>query len=237
MLTKTNEIRIKKHFKKFLEHRIESIEKLSARDLEINPFLISTIKHQFNINSTYDLAEWLVKQRIERGTVTGFGNTLQNIAKEFSNEKPFPGLTMRLKKNGKTYNLMIKSGPNPYPMQPAKDMEKILLDSKKTDPNSIPIFCMCYGNEDAVSSVVKTHMNNVKRLVGKEFWAFISGDPNCRKKILTIAKELGDNYKDQNGNSINNLIELKIKYVEKELKKLYGNEQQAFWKNIFQDIY
>ena len=132
---------------------------------------------------------------------------------------------------------MIKSGPNPYPMQPAKDMEKILLDSKKIDSNSIPIFCMCYGNEDAVSSVVKTHMNNVKRLVGKEFWAFISGDPNCRKKILTIAKELGDNYKDQNGNSINNLIELKIKYVEKELKKLYGNEQQAFWKNIFQDIY
>ena len=103
MLTKTNEIRIKKHFKKFLEHRIESIEKLSARDLEINPFLISTIKHQFNINSTYDLAEWLVKQRIERGTVTGFGNTLQNIAKEFSNEKPFQGFNKitRLKKNGK----------------------------------------------------------------------------------------------------------------------------------------
>ena len=237
MLTKTNEIRIKKHFQNFLNHRIESIQKLAARDLELNPFLISTIKHQFNINSTYDLAEWLVKQRIERGTVTGFGSTLQNIAKEFSNEKPFPGLTMRLKKNGKTYNLMIKSGPNPYPMQPAIDMERILLDSKKTEPNSIPIFCMCYGNEEKVSSVVKNHMSKVKRLVGKEFWAFISDDPNCRKKILAIAKELGDNYKDQNGNSINNLIELKIKYVEKELKKLYGSKQDAFWKNIFQDIY
>jgi len=216
---------------------MESIENLSARDLEINPFLMSTIQHQIQIDSPYDLAEWLVKQRIERGIVTGFGKTLQNIAKEFSSEKPLPGLTMKLKKNGKTYNLMIKSGPNPYPMQPAKDMQQILLNTKKIEPNSIPIFCMCYGNEEAVSAIVKTYMADVKRLVGREFWEFISGDPNCRKKILIIAKELGDNYKDKKGNSLNELIERKIKYVEKELKKLYEGDQKTFWKNIMEDVY
>ena len=96
---------------------------------------------------------------------------------------------------------------------------------------------MCYGNEEAVSAIVKTYMADVKRLVGREFWEFISGDPNCRKKILIIAKELGDNYKDKKGNSLNELIERKIKYVEKELKKLYEGDQKTFWKNIMEDVY
>jgi len=140
MISKTIEIRIRRNFENFLNRRMKSIENLSARDLELNPFLIASIKHQLQIDSPYDLAEWLVRQRIERGTVTGFGKTLQNIAKEFSSEKPLSGLTMKLKKNGKTYNLMIKSGPNPYPMQPAKDMQRILLDTKRIEPDSIPIF-------------------------------------------------------------------------------------------------
>ena len=42
----------------------------------------------------------------------------------------------------------------------------ILLDTKKVEPNSIPIFCMCYGNEEAVSNIIKTYMKDVKRLVG-----------------------------------------------------------------------
>ena len=50
------------------------------------------------MDTAYDLAEWLVRQRIERGIVTGFGMTLQQIAKEFSNERPLPDLTIRVKK-------------------------------------------------------------------------------------------------------------------------------------------
>jgi len=96
---------------------------------------------------------------------------------------------------------------------------------------------MCYGNEEAVSNIIKTYMSDVKRLVGKEFWEFISDDPDCQEKILIIAIELGNNYKDKKDNSLKEVIERKIKYVEKELKKLYGSDQKTFWKNVLEDVY
>ena len=237
MISDVIEIRIRTHFENFLDSRIKSIEKLSAWDLEINPFLIASIKNQIKIDTSYDLAEWLVRQRIERGTVTGFGNTLQNIAKEFSTEDPLPGLTMKLKKDGKIYNIMIKSGPNPYPMQPAIDMQRILLETKKIEPKSTPIFCMCYGNVERISGIVKSYMSEVKQLIGKEFWEFISGDPKCQSKILSIAKTVGNDYKDKKGNSLNEVIERKIKYVDSELKKLYGTDKETFWTNVLEDVY
>lgn len=231
------EVHIKKHFADFLDDRIRSIEKLSIWDFELNPFLVACIKHQMEIETPEELSEWLVKQRIERGLVTGFGNTLQKIAKEFSKEKPYPGLTMKLKKNGKTYNLMIKSGPNPYPMQPAIDMQRILLESKKEDPHSIPIFCMCYGNEGAISGIITKYLSEVKHLIGKDFWAFISGDPDCEQKILEIAREVGINFRDKEGNTLDQITVKKIKYIEAELKKLYGNDNKTFWKHVLEDIY
>jgi len=237
VIESTVEIRIKKHFKNFLDTRMNSIENLSIWDMEINPFLIAVVKSQLRLKTPHDLAEWLVKQRIERGLVTAFGKTLQTVAKEFSSEKTLPGLTMKLKKAGKTYNMMIKSGPNPYPMQPAIDMQRILLDTRKKEPSSIPIFCMCYGNEEAVSNIVKTYMNEVKHLVGKDFWEFISGDKNCQQKILTIAKDIGNDYRDKKGNSLNEVIERKIKNIEEELKQLYGYNNSKFWSNVLEDTY
>lgn len=74
---------------------MNSIENLSIWDMEINPFLIAVVKSQLRLKTPHDLAEWLVKQRIERGLVTAFGKTLQTVAKEFSSEKTLPGLTMK----------------------------------------------------------------------------------------------------------------------------------------------
>ena len=237
MISSVMEIKIRSHFEKFLSSRMKSIENLSANDLEINPFLIGLLKNQLGFVTQYDIAKWLVNQRIERGIVTGFGKTLQNIAKEFSYEKPLPGLTMKLKKNDLIYNLMIKSGPNPYPMQPAIDMQKILLNTKLVEPKSIPVFCMCYGNEDAISEIVKKYMTDVDILIGKDFWEFLSDDPNCQKKILQIAGDLDNNYKDKKGNTVKEISKRKIEYVEEELKKLFGADEKIFWKKILEDVY
>lgn len=231
------EVHIRKHFRCFLNDRIHSIAKLTIWDFELNPFLIACVKNQMKLKTPEELAQWLVRQRIERGLVTGFGKTLQKIAKEFSKEEPLPGLTMKLKRNRTVYNLMIKSGPNPYPMQPAIDMQRILLETKKQDPKSIPIFCMCYGNENALSNIVKTYMNEVKHLVGKDFWAFISEDPECEKKILKIAKEEGNGFRDKEGNTLYHMVEKKIKYMEMELKKLYGSDNNTFWEHVLEDVY
>ena len=234
--TKATEIRIRNHLEAFLANKFKSIADMSAWDLGINPFLIAVVRSQLKMDTAYDLAEWLVRQRIERGIVTGFGMTLQQIAKEFSNERPLPDLTIRVKKEDKIYNFMIKSGPNPYSMQAARNMQRILLATKKTDPGSTPIFAMCYGDEESISGVVKTHLGDVRQMIGKDFWEFVSGDPGCQRKILQIASEVGRDYKDSRGNSLNRIIEDKIKYVEGELIKLYGGKND-FWRNVMDGVH
>ena len=72
-------IAIKQNTRKFLEDRISAIEKLRFENIELNPFLIASIKNQFNMKKHRDLAEWVVNQRVERGLVTAFGGILQKL--------------------------------------------------------------------------------------------------------------------------------------------------------------
>ena len=89
------------HVSNFLETRLRTTQKISLGDFEINSFLISAARKQLGMKNQKDLARWIVNQRSERGLVTSFGRTLQNIAKAFANEPTMPGFTMTLKKNGK----------------------------------------------------------------------------------------------------------------------------------------
>ena len=95
---------------------------------------------------------------------------------------------------------------------------------------------MCYGDEESISGVVKTHLGDVRQMIGKDFWEFVSGDPGCQRKILQIASEVGRDYKDSRGNSLNRIIEDKIKYVEGELIKLYGGKND-FWRNVMDGVH
>jgi len=231
------EISIRKHVKDFLKNRIKKIGEIHVRDFDFNPILIAAIKNQMKLNTARDLAEWLINQRVERGTVTAFGMTLQKIAKEFSDEEPLSGFTMKLKKNGKTYNILITSGPNPFAKPQAIDAQYRLLNSKKIEPNSIPILGMCYGNEEVVSSIVKNEMSEITYYAGRDFWNFISGNKNCRDEIITIVKETGDSFEDKDGNSIKKILDSKITQIEEELKNMFGEKPEEFWKNTLHDIY
>lgn len=236
MISTTIETRIRMHIENFIAKKIDTVIGLSMSDFELNPFFIATVRNQLQINTPRDLAQWLIQQRMERSMVTGFGSTLQNIAKEFSNEKPLPHLTAKMTRNGKTYNLIIKSGPK-HNLPVTQSIQRILLNTKNIEPDSIPIFGMCYGNEDSVGGIVKKYASEVKQLVGKDFWKFLSNDPTCYDKILKIATDVGTNYRDKNGNSLAQVLERKMKYMEKELKKLYSDESNGFWNNVLGDAY
>jgi len=237
LIDASQEISIELHIEQFLKNRIKKIKTLRFKDLEINPILIATIKNQMGLKTQHDLADWLVRQRIERGTVTSFGLILQEIAKEFSNEESLPGFTMKIKKDGKNYNLLITSGPNPYARPQAVAIVEKFLRSKKIESGSIPILCMCYGNEKAISSIVKNDMKEVRHLIGRDFWEFISDDRNCRDKILKISKEAGERFQKKNELSLKKAIEKKVNNIEQELKEWYGTELETFWKNVLYDAY
>lgn len=230
MIAKDIELQIQMHFEHFLDNKITSIMNLSISDLDINIFLVASVRNQLRIKTSYDLSEWLVRQRLERSMVTSLGSTLQNIAKEFSNEKPLPNLTARIIRDQKIYNLIIKSGSN-HNVQVTRDIQRILLQTKNKEPDSIPIFGICYGQESMISSIVKKYTNGIHVLIGNDFWSFISEDPNCYKRILKIASEVDQNYRDPNVGFLSDVIEQKIKYVDQELQKMYGNNNN-FWKGI-----
>ena len=230
-------IAVKRQTRKFLKDRISGIEKLRLDDIELNPFLIASIKNQFGMKNQNDLAKWIINQRIERGLVTAFGGVLQKIAKEFANQPTQPGFTITLKKNGKKYNIIITSGPNPYAATQATDLRNRMMESKRRDPNSIPILGMCYGNDDVVSSVVKKELKEIKYFAGKEFWSFISGDKNCRDEIIKIMYETANRFQDSENRNIEKVTKLKIEEFKDALEYKFGKDPNKFWKNLFRDIY
>lgn len=234
MINTAAKIRIKIHFEDFLANKFRAIKGLSLSDFDINPFLIATVQSQLGMTAPRDLAEWLVRQRVERSMVTGFGPILQRIAREFSNEKPLPNLTARITRDGRIYNLIIKSGSK-HNLPVIQSIQRFLLNSKKSEPDSIPIFGMCCGNENTIGSIVKKHGSNVKQLVGKEFWTFISNDSQCYNAILEIAADVGSKYTDPDGATLQQIIDRKISYIETELKKLYTDSPEGFWRAMLKD--
>ena len=233
---KSIELNIRMYFENFLDNRIATIMDLSLSDFDINPFLIATVRDQLGISTPLDLARWLITQRLERSMVTGFGSTLQNIAKEFSNKKPPQNVTASITRDGKTYNLIIKSGSN-HNVQVARNIRQVLLNSKSTEPDSIPVFGICCGDEGDVGTIVKKHMDGIQILSGRRFWDFISQDPECYRKILQIASEVGRIHRDPDAGTLEEAIMKKTKHLESELKKIYGDLDNDFWSNILGDMH
>ena len=230
------ELNIRTHFETFLDKKITAIMDLTLSEIDVNPFLLSTIHHQLNLKTSQDLSKWMIMQRLERSMVTGFGSTLQNIAKEFSTDKPLPNLTAKIIRNGKTYNFVIKSGPN-HNVQVVQNIRRILLHSKTIESDSIPVFGICYGNESIVGSIVKKYTKGIQVLIGKHFWDFISEDQNCYKKILEIASSVGKNYKDPDVGSLGEVISHKIEEFSSELKKIYGDTDVKLWSGMLEGKY
>ena len=225
------------HINEFLEKRLKRIQKIYLEDYKINSFLISAVKNQLGMKNQMDLARWIVTQRSERGLVTAFGRVFQKIAKEFTNEPTTPGFTMTLKKNGKKYNIIVTSGPNPYSERQAADIRRQFIDSKQYDVTSIPVLGMCYGDNKAVSNIVKVTLKGMQYYTGRKFWEFISGEERCRDEILKIIEKAADDFQDVENKSILSITNKKIGSIEKRLCDVYGKDEKKFWKNLFSDIY
>ena len=231
MIQKNTELNIRMYFEKFLDSKITATMDLLREDMDINPFMISVVRNQLKINTPQDLAKLMITQWLERSMVTSFGSTLQNIAKEFANKKPPAGLTASMVKHGKTYHMIIKAGPN-HNVQVARNIRQVLLRSQESDPGSIPMFGACYGQNEAVSPIMKKELGDIQILVGRRFWEFLSSDPGCYEKILRIASEVGEAYQDPDAGTLGDVIKQKAECFEIELKKIYGNKDKDFWKNM-----
>jgi len=209
-------------FEGFLQRRFKAIRQLKLSDLDVNPFLIRVMRNEMGFETPRDIVRWLLQQRLERGTVTSFGNTLQDVAKLFSDGTAVEGADILKVKGGKRYHIQVKSGPNPTDSHLSTKTSELLQSAERRNRGSVALFAMCYGAPDRVSSVIKKYVK-VDYLVGKQFWEFISDDPRCMREVYQIADEVSRTYKDQSGKTLKDVLAEKLEHLEEEFKQAYGH--------------
>lgn len=229
---------IEKIFRNFLLNRIRAIRGLRMADLDINPFLIRILSHELNLNNSEAIVRWLVSQRLERGTVTSFGMSLQDAAKIFSEGTGVEGADILKTKQGKHHHIQVKSGPNTIPKDLGVRIAQLLRSAQRRNRGSLALYGMCYGNKARVSSIVRKYVQEeggVDWISGREFWEFISDNPQCLEEIYAIAADVGKAFKDLRGQSLNGVIEAKVNELKKEFERIYGKSGNRMWKRLLEN--
>ena len=175
--------------------------------------------------------EWRVGQYWERGTVTAFGSVLENIARVFSEGTGVEGADVLKTRDGKRHYIQVKSGPNTVPKDLAQRTTRLLQGAVRRNRGSIAIFGTCYGRPDQVSGIVRRYVE-VDVIAGREFWEFISDDPDCIDEIYEIAGEVSAHYEVEPGKTLKDLLDGKLLELEQEFVALYGTGGDDMWKEI-----
>ena len=122
-------------------------------------------------------------------------------------------------------------------MQVARNIRQVLLNSKSTEPDSIPVFGICCGDEEDVGAIVKKHMEGIQILAGRRFWDFISQDLWVLPEDLADSLRSRQNLQGSGCGNTREVIKKKTKQLESELKKIYGDRDKDFWSNMLGDMY
>ena len=223
---------IRSIFEEFLRRSMRRISGLRLGDFDFNPFLLRILAGGMEFSGAEEVVRWMVHQRLERGMVTSFGTALEKVALVFGETTGAEGADMMLTRDGRHYYIQVKSGPNTVPKDLADRTSELLQSVQRRNRGSVAIFGMCYGNPDRVSGIVKTHIK-VDYYIGKEFWAFISGEENCVEEIFELAAEVGDSFEDESGKTFHEVVEEKIAELTREFRQSYG-DGPGMWHRILE---
>jgi hypothetical protein len=94
---------------------------------------------------------------------------------------------------------------------------------------------MCYGSKEQVSSIVRQYVEReggIEWITGRDFWEFISDDPNCIDEIYEIAASIGERFMDTERQTLSEILNIKIKELTTQFERLYGMSGNAMWKNL-----
>jgi len=183
---------------------------------------------QLGLSDSGSIVRWLVQQRLERGTVTALGTALQRVAQVFSEGTGVEGADIMKTRDGRHYYIQVKSGPNTVPKDMAQRISDLLHSAQRRNAGSVALFAMCYGSPDRVSSIVRKYVE-VEWIIGRRFWEFISDDPDCIDEIYAIATEVSQEFRDQQGQTISEVLETQIQELQSEFEALYGSGGEEMW--------
>ena len=241
-MKKIIKIRIRQHVKDYLKRQVEKFsQKQNFEGQIVNPFWLALIKSQLDVETKQKLARFLIFYGKTKGMTGSFGLKLQEIAAEFSHEASKKGFHLRIKKGQKIYNVIVVSGPQHNTSNVAKYLSK-METSKKDFPGEIPVFGICYGNKDTLKlsfgKILRTGLKNEKIYIGKDFWQFISGDKDCRDKVLELIQDEARKFAESDEyDSIYDTLLKQSEALDEYLSEMYGKDPKKFWKNLLRDLY
>ncbi|PIR58371.1 MAG: cytosolic protein [Parcubacteria group bacterium CG10_big_fil_rev_8_21_14_0_10_35_15] len=182
--------------KPFYEIRLSRLEsaKLSDISKRKNPYLFKAK----NIETAGDLAKSILDAFLSSQEETIFGDLMENLAihvcrEVFNGKKAEEGIyrsvDLIFERDGKTYVVGIKSGPNWGNSDQVNTMRKNLRNAKKLlraagKKDIVSVNGCMYGRDNVPHKVNKNPDLSYYKICGQAFWELISGDDLLYKKII-----------------------------------------------------
>ena len=183
----------------FHKKRIDSLDGLKLKNVlkRKNPFLYKA-KHVLTAD---EIVRGIVDAHISSHEETIFGDWIEGLA-IYINEKVYngrksgiPNIDLEFDQNGTRFIITIKSGPNWGNSSQIAKLKADFKTAKKTLRTSNSQLIVkavngcCYGIDN------NPDKGDYHKYCGKEFWEFISGEPNL---FIDLIEPLGHKSKERN---------------------------------------
>ncbi len=190
---------VEEHIGEFHESRLLSLTKISLRKILLrkNPYLFKAK----NILTSEQLVRTILDAHLSSQEETMFGNFLEDLAIHI-NKKVHggvkigtPGIDLQFEKDGITYVVAIKSGPNWGNSNQLKKMKedfrtiRKILNTGGQRRNVVAVNGCCYGRDN------QPEKEEYLKLCGQSFWEFVSGNSNL---YIEIIEPLGHKAREKN---------------------------------------
>ena len=219
--------------RKFAKRQVDMIRAMNLDTLVVNPLLVKAL----NIHTPLELVSLHVEMAASRSIVTSMGFYLEQLvwASSDSIEKAprDSNWDFKLARGGRNHWLQIKSGTNDMDKDQISHWAKKI--EEKISEGDEAYIGIAYGNKsDATVSLglLKQYLPDweMRVLVGKELWQFVSGDPKHHTRLCVILRQsaLAVLHKA----SIVSELKVAVKRITGEFELKYGRGEQAVEKYI-----
>ena len=239
-LTEDQRARIAEIFARFLEKRVQNLQALTLEDLKFNVVALRVSAEMLEFSTPLDLMRYRLAQHLERGAVTAMGTALQAVAREIAGSgSGVAGADIEVTdESGHRYFVQVKSGPDTANKDIAQNIGMLLNSARARDQKASCVLGVCYARPEQISVIAKAELvsRGVALKVGREFWEFISGDPDCLDELLELAGERASGGASD-GVRFADLVDTKARELAAAFEARYGSDlnDPATWAAFLAD--
>ena len=213
-------------------------DRLSLDKLTFNVIALRASAALYELTDPDSLLRYRITQRLERGSSTALGTALQMIARIVGGSGTgVEGADLLIVRDGRNHYVQIKSGPEGFNKDTAQNIASQLNSARARDPGAICIAAICYGRQDQVPRMVQAELTarGIQLMVGRQFWAFLSGDERCMEELLDLARAAAEEA-PPGETSFADRVDEKVVELVTTFKERYGDNLTAdAWSRFLAD--